>query len=257
MEKNENRPQKPVTDKKPKLFGAKRVVDNEGVTVCLWKKDKLYDLKFVPFGECIRVKKTDETDYGDKYVRKSNCIYKSGQKVGTIRRDWFKLTVALLLALLAVSVVALVLLTHEEKKPLTEEIVVVDTSGEWSADGKIKIFGDGTIKPGDKGSYAFMVTNPHAVRLRCTVEFKPSYGDADFLPPIRYKVVSEGRTLETNEIDGGFGIKDVVVGENGSKTFYLEWEWVFDGGTDYEDTIAGFRGGEYSLAIRVTAEETN
>ena len=111
-----------------------------------------------------------------------------------------------LLAILAVAVTSLVVVTHEKKEPIVPEFSVYDTDGEWIDGGEAKIFGNRTIKPGDSGSYMFIVNNPHSVDLYCIIRFTVNYENKESLPPVRYQVKSEGQTLKLSEIENGFAV---------------------------------------------------
>ena len=256
MKNKEKQTKNTVKGNKRPLFGVKKVVDNDGSLSCFWYKGQIYDLNYNEFADCRKVKKGEENKTSDGFVRSGRYIHKDGNVVGKIKTDYSYILIAILVALLIVSVVALVTVTKTKKEPLTGEITVVDTDGEWNAEGKLNIFGKESIKPGDKGNYVFMVNNPFDVELKCRVEFVPNYENSEFLPPIRYSVSSEGQSLEQKETEQGFAIESVVIDKNGSRSFYVEWEWLFDGGTDTDDTLSGIAGSKYTVTIQITAEET-
>lgn len=256
MKNKEKQTKNTVKGNKRPLFGVKKVVDNDGSLSCFWYKDKLYDLNYNELADCKKVKTEEEGKAVNGFVRRGKYIHKDGNVVGKIKTDYSYILIAILFALLIVSVVALATVTKTKKEPLTGEITVVDTDGEWNAEGKINIFGNESIKPGDKGKYIFMVNNPFDVELKCKIEFIPNYENSEFLPPIRYSVSSEGQTLGRKETEKGFAIESVAIGKKGSRSFYVEWEWLFDGGTDSDDTLSGIAGNKYTVTIEITAEET-
>lgn len=257
MKKHENKAKKAERQIDRRFFGVKKVVDNDGTLSCFLYKSKLYDLKYKEFAECKKIKKDGVNENASgKFVQRGSYIYKNGQRVGKIKSDMLNSVITVLLALLCLSIIALTAMTYEKKPPFSGELTIVDTNGGWVSEGELNIFGAKLIKPGDEGKYAFMVNNPSSVKLECKIVFKFKYENVDSLPPIKYSVSSAGETLPQEETENGFAVKDVIIDKLGSRAFYLEWEWPFDGGVDYDDTFAGFAGSKYILNIEINAEET-
>ena len=47
----------------------------------------------------------------------------------------------------------------------------------------------------------------------------------------------------------------MIISKKDSRSFTLEWQWLFDGGDDMQDTLAGIAGSKYSIKIEIAAEE--
>ena len=238
------------------LFCGKKVVDMDGAMLCFIRFGKLYDLNHVCFASCERAG-ADKLGKTGAFATDGKYLYDNGIKVGKIK-DRFFLLILILLILLLASTISLVVFVKDKHKPIIPEFTVVDTNGEWGTTSEINVFGNKTIKPGDKGNYMFMITNPNAADIECTIKFTLNYENGTTLPPISYSVTSEGKTLETSEIDpedeNGFTVKDVKINKKGSRSVILEWNWGFDG-DDIIDTDVGINGGKYTITIEISAEE--
>lgn len=241
---------------KIKSRGYDKVVDGSGALLFYLRKNNLYDLRLNKVASCKRVEKWQIYNYSTTdYVTDGKCLYLGGLKCGTILRGHRnKLIVALAIVLL-LAVALLALLTYENWKQVQPDIFVVDKNGEWGG-GNIDIFGSGKLKPGDKGRYSFMVTNPSTVNITCTIKFKFNGESNVFLPSVGYTIVSEGQTLKQELADDGFAVKNVVIQQNESRAFYVEWEWLFEAGKDDFDTAVGISGSKYSATIEIIAEQT-
>ena len=237
------------------MSGARKVVDNDGALLCFLRMDRLYDLNHVCFASCRRVDKAEQVGNADAFVTDGKYLYKKGVVVGKLKFDYSYLKILALLAILAVAVTSLVVVTREKKEPIVPEFSVYDTNGEWIDGGEVKIFGNRTIKPGDSGSYMFIVNNPHSVDLYCIIRFTVNYENKKSLPPVRYQVKSEGQTLKLSEIENGFAVYDLTISKKNSRSFTLEWQWLFESGNDTQDTLAGIAGSKYSIKIEIAAEE--
>lgn len=238
---------------KPLLFG-KKVVDLNGAALCFLRNGKLYDLNHVCFASCERVGSGKASEIG-AFATDGKYLYDNGVKVGKIK-DGFFLLILILLALLLASTVSLVVSVKGRHDPIIPELTVVDTDGEWGTASEINIFGNKTIKPGDKGNYMFMINNPNAADIECTVKFTINYENGTTLPPINYTVVSEGKKLETSgiETENGFTTAGVIINRKNFRSLILEWDWKFDG-DDKTDTNVGIIGGKYTITIEISAEE--
>ncbi len=237
------------------MSGARKVVDNDGALLCFLRMDKLYDLNHVCFASCRRVDKAEQAGNADAFVTDGKYLYKRGVVVGKLKFDNTYLKILALLLIFALAVTSLVVVTHEKKEPIVPNFSVYDTDGEWVEGGEVKIFGNRKIKPGDSGSYMFIVNNPHSVNLDCTIRFTVNYDDKESIPPIKYLIKSEGQTLKLSEIENGFAVYDTIINKNDSRSFTLEWQWLFEGGDDTQDTLAGIAGSKYSIKIEIAAEE--
>ena len=240
---------------KPLIFG-KKVVDLDGAMLCFLRNGKLYDLNHVCFASCERVDPEKNGEI-DAFSTDGKYLYDKGIKVGIIK-DRFFLLILILLILLLISIISLLVFVKGRHDPIVPEFTVVDTNGEWGMTSEINVFGNRTIKPGDKGNYMFMITNPNAADIECTIKFTINYENSATLPPIIYTVTSEGKTFETSEIEteneNGFMTAGVIINKKGSRSIILEWDWKFDG-DDTIDTNVGIIGGKYTITIEISAEE--
>ena len=236
------------------FFGAKRVVDNSGALLCYLRGNKLYDLNHVCFASCKRVGRAEDVDPVDAFVTEGKYLYQRGEIAGKIKRDSFYPILLFLLLLLTVSVISLVVIIRENI-PVLKEFTVVDTDGEWNATGDINIFGNKTIKPGDKGTYMFMINNPNASVLKCKIRFKYNYEDSALLPPINYSLISEGQNLELTENKGWFETGNMIINIKSSRSCTIEWEWKFESGDDHKDTLLGISDKKYTITLEVIAEQ--
>ena len=48
---------------------------------------------------------------------------------------------------------------------------------------------------------------------------------------------------------------DMVILPQTQHSFTLEWNWLFDGGSDDNDTLIGTDGGKISMVLQLTAQE--
>lgn len=254
MQKNPQYTKEPLEGfVKPLIFG-KKVVDLDGAMLCFLRNGKLYDLNHVCFASCERVD-SDKASETDAFSTDGKYLYDKGIKVGIIK-DRFFLLILILLILLLASSISLVVFVKDKHKPIIPEFTVVDTNGEWGTTSEINVFGNKTIKPGDKGNYMFMINNPNAADIECTVKFTINYENGTPLPPISYTAVSEGKNLKTieTEDENGFTATGVIINKKGSRSIILEWDWKFDG-DDAADTNVGILGGKYTITIDISAEE--
>lgn len=245
---------KPVKRPLRPFIGAKRVVDNSGALLCYLRGDKLYDLNNVCFASCKRVGRAEEVATVDAFVTEGKFLYHKGEIIGKIKRDLFYPILLFLLLLLTVSVISLVVIICENR-PVLQEFTVVDADGEWGATGDINIFGNKTIKPGDKGTYMFMINNPNTSVLKCKIRFKYNYEDSTLLPPINYSLVSEGQNLELTENEGWFETGNMIINIESSRSCSIEWEWKFESGDDHKDTLLGISGKKYTITLEIIAEQ--
>ena len=237
------------------FIGAKKVVDSSDAMLCYLRGDKLYDLNHVCFASCRRVGGAENALPADAFVTEGKYLYHEGEKVGKIKRESFYPMLIFLLLLLAISVISLVVIIRESR-PALSEFIVVDADGEWGATGNINIFGSKTIKPGDKGTYMFMINNPNSSDLKCTIRFKYNYEDSALLPPINYSLSSEGQNLALTENEEWFEAGSVIINKKSSRSCSIEWEWKFENGEDYKDTLIGISGKRYTVTLEITAEQT-
>lgn len=255
MKINTQYTKQPVLGVARPMAGARKVVDGSGAVLCYLRMGKLYDLNHVCFASCKRVGKAEQSGFTDAFVTDGRYVYEKGVVVGKLKFDYTYFVILALLLLLALAVTSLAIVTKEKVKPIIPTFSVYDTDGEWTDGGEVKIFGKKNVKPGDSGSYMFIINNPHPVNLQCTVKFTINYDDKESLPPIRYAIKSEGSDLKLSAIENGFAVYDVVINKKESRSLTLEWQWPFEGGDDLQDTSAGIAGGRYSIKIDIFAEE--
>ncbi len=239
-----------------RFFGGKKVVDKNGVLVFYWRRGRLYDLKGEEYAPCKRVKKEEISSFGIGYVTDGKFVYSKGKIVWKIESDNFRCIALILLTLLTIDMCALAVLASDCSMASVPEFTVIDTDGEWGASGTINIFGYDKLKPGDKGSYAFMINNPSLIDLKCKIYFTIKNENNAALPPIEYSVITRGKALKQQETENGFSVESVIVKNKDSRILYLDWEWVFDG-NDEHDTLAGIEGKDFTFTIKIVAEETS
>ena len=215
--------------------------------------DKLYDLNHVCFASCKRVRSDKIKEVG-AFATDGRYLYDNGVAVGRIQRNYSVLIIILLLLLLIVSATSLFVFIYEKNKPIVPDFTVVDADGAWGATGKLNVFGKDKISPGDKGTYMFMITDPHSADLKCKIRFTYNYANSESLPEIKYSAYSEGTLLTQTEIENGFEVSDFIIKGNNAQAIILEWEWAFEG-DDEKDTIVGVLGEKYLINIEIIAEE--
>lgn len=245
----------PILEDVTPMSGAQKIVDADGAVICFLRSGELYDLNQVYFASCKRVDKATVQDAVDAFTTDGKYLYHNGIIEGKVKKDHTTYLIILLALLLAMAITSLSIFTCNVTKPTKPNFTVVDVNGDWGTTGSVNIFGDKAIKPGDNGSYVFMVNNPHAVKLDCTIKFKFKYENGTSLPPIKYSLVSEGQTLTSYKFDEGFMVYDVIIDKKNSRSFRLEWNWEFESGNDDTDTIVGIIGDKYVVSIEISAEE--
>ena len=253
MKINANFTKDPVKRPLRPFIGAKRIVDKNGAMLCYLRGDKLYDLNHVCFASCKRVGGADKALPADAFATEGKYLYQKGEQVGKIKSDSFYPILLFLLLILAISVISLVVILRGNVG--YHEFTVVDADGEWGTTGNINIFGNKTIKPGDKGTYMFMINNPNSSDLKCTIRFKYNYEDSALLPTINYTLNSEGQSLELTENEEWFEAGSVTVNKKDSRSCFIEWEWKFENGEDEKDTLLGISGKKYTITLEIIAEE--
>lgn len=253
MQINARYTKNPIKGSVKPLVGGKKVVDGSGALMCFLRNGKLYDLNHVCFASCKRVARDQAGLYG-AFATDGKYLYDKRVLVGRVQRDYSYVLIFSLLFLLLVSSASLLAFTHEKKVPIIPEFTVIDADGEWGATGNLNVFGNGKISPGDNGTYMFMVSNPNAADINCKLKFRFDYENGATLPPIGYSIYSEGKKLESSEVDGGLEVSGVIIKKKGSRSFMLDWEWAFDG-NDENDTIVGIIGSKYVISVEIIAEE--
>ncbi len=255
MKINANYTKDPVKRPLRPFIRAKRVVDTNGAMLCYLRGDKLYDLNHVCFASCKRVGGAENALPADVFATEGKYLYYNGEKVGKIKRDSFYPIFLFLLLILAISVISLFIIIRGNGSGFAE-FTVIDAAGEWGATGNINIFGNKTIKPGDKGTYMFMINNPNSSDLKCTIRFKYNYEDSALLPPINYSLISEGQNLELTENEGWFETGNMIINIKSSRSCTIEWEWKFESGEDHKDTLIGISGKRYTITLEIIAEQS-
>ena len=245
----------PILEDVTPMSGAQQVVDADGAVICFLRSGELYDLNQVYFASCKRVDKATVQDAVDAFTTDGKYLYHYGIIEGKIKKDHAVFLIVLLTALLVMASTSLGVFACNIQKPIKPEFTVVDVNGAWETSANVDIFGKNAIKPGDKGSYMFMINNPHAVKLNCTIKFKFKYENSTLLPPIKYSLASEGQTLTSYKFEDGFMVYDVIINKKNSRSFRLEWNWEFENGNDDTDTIVGIIGDKYTVSIEISAEE--
>ena len=246
---------RPIKKALPPFFGGRKVVDESGAVMCFLFLGKLYDLNHVCFASCKRVENVTQDDDPDAFVTDGRFLYRNGQVEGRVLSNAFKIAVTILVTLLVLATISLIVVANVIQQPAKPSFTVVDIDGEWGKSDQINIFGENKVKPGDSGSYSFLVNNLNDYDLNCLVRIKFNNDSNALVPPIRYKLETGGQYLTTETKDGYLEASNVKIYKNDSRSFYLEWEWLFDGDSDEYDTAVGILGKDFSVTIEIVAEQ--
>lgn len=246
----------PVVGSVRRLKGGRKVLDLEGRLLCFLRAGELYDLNLTPFSPCERASTNEclNPEIRGAFVTDGEYLYKDGHVEGVIKDN---LTVVIILLFIAflISLTAFLMLATQMPEPVVyPSFTVVDKDGEWGTTGSIDVFGGKTLKPGESGIYMFVVNNPCPADLKCDVIINFNLENNDKLPPLEYKVFSEGRELTLVKNENGFTVRDVIINKNGNRSFNLEWIWHFESGDDQTDTEIGTAGGRYAMKIEIIAQ---
>ena len=179
------------------------------------------------------------------------------QKVKQKRRPAVKaLTMLIIATILIIIFLIIALLLAPNGKESIPEFSIIDSDGDWQANGTIAVF-DNTVKPGSNGEYNFVLKNDSDKPLRYRIIFT-EYLDgkkAGFEPFMRYRLKLSGVGIIDEEWycaeDINYYGITILPGERQLVT--LEYQWPFEGNNE-RDTLLGRVGGELSVAFDVRAE---
>lgn len=161
------------------------------------------------------------------------------------------------LIFITIFVIVALLLVPQKDLPTFD---VYDQMGEWDAQGQgeIAVFDD-TIKPGDKGTYDFIIRNvsdtelDYGFRLKEYLDLVPQ----DATPFMLYRIKMDGVYLGGNEWHyAGLDYYGMTIQPGSEHKMTLEWWWVFELDAEHNanDTLIGISGGELKVNIFIWAE---
>ena len=257
MKINEKFTHSPVVGSVRRLKGGIRVFDFEDKLLCFLRAGELYDLNLTPFSPCGRASASECRKPGNTgaFVTDGEYLYRDGNIEGRLEDRTLPIIILLSFACLISVISFLILATKQPRPVIYPSFTVADKDGEWSAVGKIDVFGGKMLKPGENGTYMFVVNNPHNAQLRCDIILNFNYENNQKLPPLQYEVFSEGRRLDAYKEDKFITVRDVIIKERSSRSFAIEWLWQFESGDDHYDTAIGIEGGKYAVTIEIVAQE--
>ncbi|MCD2493253.1 carboxypeptidase regulatory-like domain-containing protein [Lacrimispora sp. NSJ-141] len=151
--------------------------------------------------------------------------------------------------------------TTEDTGPTGE---IPDFGVSWTQGASLSLFADrtgdinGKIVPGTKGYYPFELKNGNGF----DIDFSLSVREGELHIPMRFRIVENkkgGTPLtdwwSTQEKDTAES-KTVRLKAKESVIYYLEWEWMYEGGRDEEDTNAGLNAEQpYIVELSIYAEQ--
>lgn len=246
----------PVVGSVRRLKGGRRVLDLEGRLLCFLRAGELYDLNLTPFSPCERASTNEclNPEIKGAFVTDGEYLYKDGHVEGIIKDNTVIVIILLFIAFL-ISLTSFLMLATKMPEPVVyPSFTVVDKDGEWGASGSIDVFGGKTLKPGESGMYMFVVNNPSPANLKCDIIIKFNLENNDKLPPMEYKIFSEGREIIPKVTENGLTVRDAIINKNGNRSFGIEWIWHFESGDDKTDTEIGTAGGKYAMNIEIVAQ---
>lgn len=136
----------------------------------------------------------------------------------------------------------------------------------WTQGADIDLFArrtDGSrdgdeIRPGSKGYYPFTLKNGNSF----AIDFDMSVREGSLHIPMRFRVVDADSGKEVlsgwwNTMKNAVSASEAVRLPAGETVNYnLEWEWLYEGGDDAADTLAGTdENGVYAVELRIHAEQ--
>lgn len=138
------------------------------------------------------------------------------------------------------------------------QINVYDGTIKWNGVAEAKIFTnpmykiDGTIAPEDSNAYQFVIKNGINSKIKYSILLSENN---PYNANIKYKL----KKNDTYIVDHYVSAKeilaaDIVLEDNGSDTFYLEWKWI----SSSNDTKIGSKmNATYTLKMEIKAESIN
>ena len=132
----------------------------------------------------------------------------------------------------------------------------VDGGTYWDAHGKVAVFNE-KIKPGDSGTYEFILVSECEADLRCVIRLTEYLNTTAAAHPFMlYRITMDDVPLGDGEYHYAPDIDHAnftcLPGDR--HLMKLEWKWEFENGTDGNDTLIGVAGGSLSIQFYVGAE---
>lgn len=125
------------------------------------------------------------------------------------------------------------------------------------AHGKIAVFDD-KIKPGDSGSFDFILVNETGTELTFGITFTEYLETVAAAHPFMQYRLSQNDIYVTEHSEWRYAnqmdFHNIRILPDTRQLFTLEWRWEFENGTDSNDTLIGRAGGELSIHFLVLAE---
>ncbi len=215
------------------------------------------------------VRKVEYSSENRTFILKGDDLYESvGREkyIGRIvrrQRNAFRIAALGMFAVILAVIIAIIALidirSSGESSGLIPVIDVSDASGPWSTQSVIAVFGDGhKIKPGSSGKYEFVINNTNEKEIRYGFSIEPKYEGCEISEfPIKFRLRMNNVVLETDAWRPveELVFDDMVILPQTQHSFTLEWNWLFDGGSDDNDTLIGTDGGKISMVLQLTAQE--
>ena len=129
-----------------------------------------------------------------------------------------------------------------------------DEVGLVTADREIGVF-DKTIHPGSEGEFDFEIINPHAKNIVYEMDVKQYYNGQEVTDfPMFYKLKMNNvyiAGLDNWVSYSSLSFANLIIPDNSTQSFTLEWCWPFESGDDEHDTLLGVDNGSYHIVVSV------
>lgn len=215
-----------------------------------------------------KIRKVEYSSEKRAFVLKGDDLYEFGvgeKYIGRVvrrQRNMFRIAAlgmfAVILAVI-IAIIALIDIRSSGESGLIPVIDVSDASGSWSTQSVIAVFGDEhKIKPGSSGQYEFVINNTNEKEICYGFSIEPKYDGCEISEfPIKFRLRMNNVILETDAWRPveELVFDDMVILPHTQHSFTLEWKWLFDDGSDDNDTLIGTDGGKVSMVLQLTAKE--
>lgn len=223
------------------------IIDREGNEIAKFKGYKRKGLR--------KIKVFEAAD--GEYLLDKNKLSKNGKTFGFgVSKVRYVPIFSIISAIAFMFSMSIVSLNHvhveEDFKPVVH---IVDINGVWNAEKVVAMF-DNTIYPGKKGSYKFAVVNTNEYEIKYSFSLDHFYdGKQIEVFPLRYKLRIGNKYLCDDWLTAvEMKFYDIILFENESAVFTVEWQWPFESGRDYFDTQLGIFNGVYNVKLTLQAE---
>ena len=243
----------------------KLVYDIDGKILCGINKHSICDLngeKIAEFEKKNQIvnemgKKVTQVIYNSSFGvfrLVDRVLFLDNKRVGGLAtKDKKSITVLAITGVLLALIIAVVALidTPDDSMPT---IVLGDDVGLVTTDREIGVF-DSTIHPGSEGEFNFEIINPHQKNIVYEMDVKQYYNGEevdDF--PMYYKLKMNNlyiAGLDDWVACDGLSFVNLIIPDNSTQSFTLEWCWPFESGDDAHDTLLGIDNGSYHIVVSV------